>query len=67
MSICWGATAAYHEDAQCLVHRFRPPRGTERVRLTPAPLHSDHDITCLVDALQDVCRTLELNMGVPAV
>jgi hypothetical protein len=37
------------------------------VRLAPTPLHSDHDITCLVDALQDVWRTSELNMGIPAV
>src|SRR5438874_1766568 len=36
------------------------PRGTERLRITPTPVHSDADIEALVAALVDVWDQLPL-------
>ena len=36
------------------------PRGTERLRITPSPLHSDADIAHLVDALQAIWHELSI-------
>ncbi|MBV8408179.1 MAG: 5-aminolevulinate synthase [Alphaproteobacteria bacterium] len=42
------------------------PRGAERLRLTPTPLHSDDDIADLVESLQDTWDALELDLSAAA-
>jgi 5-aminolevulinate synthase len=40
------------------------PRGTERLRITPSPLHSDADIERLVGALSELWSQCALNRAV---
>ncbi|MBX7497108.1 5-aminolevulinate synthase [Qipengyuania sp. 6B39] len=39
------------------------PRGTERLRITPSPVHTDGDIDRLIDALSDIWSQCELARG----
>ena len=36
------------------------PKGTERLRITPSPVHSDGDIDRLIEALSDIWSQCEL-------
>jgi 5-aminolevulinate synthase len=40
------------------------PRGTERLRLTPSPLHADADIDALASALNELWRQCALARAV---
>jgi 5-aminolevulinate synthase len=40
------------------------PRGTERLRLTPSPLHTDADIDALASALNELWRQCALARAV---
>ena len=41
------------------------PRHTERLRLTPSPLHSEKDIKVLVNALDDIWTALKIPRRIP--
>ena len=43
-----------HSGAEYQIFRHNVPRGTERLRLTPTPLHSDEQIDWLVTALAEI-------------
>jgi 5-aminolevulinate synthase len=36
------------------------PRGTERIRLTPSPIHTDEDMDHLIDALNQLWGEMDL-------
>ena len=43
------------------------PKGTERLRITPTPLHTDAHIACLTSALAETWQALGLATGTAAV
>ena len=43
------------------------PRGTERLRITPTPLHDERQVAALVEALVDVWQALDLPFETPKV